>query len=308
MGYAVAPSQILKSLSDATAEVVEKVMPSVVSVSSRMGRGSGVAWSSDGYVVTCGHVVGRRSTVRASLEGVIFEAKVVGQDPYHDVALLKTEEGAFKPIEIGDSGDLKMGQFVLALANPFNQPSVTSGMITSVGGASRRWGDITMENVVITDIPLNPGYSGGPLIDVSGRMIGLNKAYTRSRGVAVLVGTVKSIVDRLAKDGKIRRAYLGITSNTIPLPREIARQSKIGQEAGVVVLSVRTDSPAKRAGLVFGDVIVKFNEKPVTSPYDWYGLLTEEVIGKEFKLRILREEKIRELTITPTVAEAEIEE
>jgi S1-C subfamily serine protease len=308
MGYAVVPSQILKLLSDATAEVVEKVKPSVVSVNSRMGGGSGVAWSSDGYVVTCGHVVGRRSTVRVSTEGSSLEAKVIGQDPYHDVALLKTEGGTFKPIEIGNSDDLKIGQFVIALANPFNQPTATSGMITSVGGSPRRWEEITMENVVITDVPLNPGYSGGPLIDASGKMIGLNKAYARSRGVATLIGTVKSIVDRLAQGEAIRRAYLGINSDTIPLPREIAMQAEIHQEGGVIVLSVRRDSPAKRAGLAFGDVIVKFNEKPVTSPYDWYGLLTEDVIGKEVKLRILREEKLRELTITPTVAEAEIEE
>jgi len=304
MSRAVVPSQILKSLSDATAEVVEKAAPSVVSVSFGMGRGSGVVWSSDGYIVTCSHVVGNRSAVKVGLgEGSKFEAKVVGRDHYSDVAVLKVERGTFKPIELGDSENLKVGQFVLALANPFSRrPSATSGMVTSVGSSLRSRGGMTMENIIVTDARLNPGYSGGPLVDVSGRMIGLNTAYVWSRGIAVPVSTVKSIADRLVSGGKIKRAYLGITLNTIPLPREVATQAQISQDGGVIVLSVETDSSAKRAGLALGDVILKFDEKSVRSVYDLSRLLIEDVIGKETTLRILRGEKLMELTITPSVA------
>jgi len=304
MSRVVASSQILKLLSDATVEVVEKAAPSVVSVSFGMGRGSGVVWSSDGYIVTCSHVVGNRSVVKVGLgEESKFEAKVVGRDYHSDVAVLKVERGTFKPIEVGDSENLKVGQFVLGLANPFSrQLSATLGVITSVGGSLRSRRGMSMENIVVTDARLNPGYSGGPLVDVSGRMIGLNMAYVWSRGIAVPVSTVKSIANRLARGGKIKRAYLGITLNTIPLPREIATQPQISQDEGIIVLSVEADSSAKRAGLALGDVILKFDEKPVTSVYDLSKLLTEEVIGKETKLWILRGEKLMELTVTPRVA------
>lgn len=304
MSSTIPPLQILESLSNATTEVIKKVAPSMVSVSSGIHahRGSGVVWSPDGYIVTCSHVVGRRGAVKVGLtEGSSFDAKVVGWDPYSDVALLKIEKGELTPIELGDSENLKVGQFVLSLAKSFSrQPRATSGMISSVGVSLRRWGGVTMENVIATDAPLNPGYSGGPLVDVSGRMIGLNAAYIWSRGIAVPVSTVKNVTYRLASEGKIRRAYLGITSNTIQLPQEIATQADISQEGGVIVFSVEADSPAKRAGLAIGDVIVRFNGKPVTSIYDLPRLLTEEVIGKETKLRILRGEKLMELSIIPS--------
>lgn len=304
MSQEIVTGQILKSLSHATAEVVAKVAPSVVSVSSAMHghRGSGVVWSSDGYIVTCSHVIRRGVAVKVGLrEGRSLDAKVVGQDPYSDVALLQIEGESPKPIELGDSENLKVGQFVLALAKPFRRrPGATSGMITSVGVTLRGWRERSMENLIVTDARLNPGYSGGPLVDVSGRMIGVNTAYVWSRGIAVPVGTVKRIADGLAREGKIKRAYLGITSDTIPFPQEIAEKPEISQDGGVMVLSVQKDSAAKRAGLVLGDIIVKFNEKPAKSAYDLPRLLTAEVIGTETKLRILRAEKLKELTVTPT--------
>jgi len=309
MSQIVAPLQILKSLSEATAEVVEKAAPSVVSVNCGMRRGSGVVWSSDGHIVTCNHVIGRHDTARVGLsEGTPIDATVIGRDPYSDVALLKIDEEP-KPIEIGDSENLKIGQFVLALANPFNRtPSATSGMITSIGGSLRRWGGMATEDAIVTDAQLNPGYSGGPLIDVSGKMIGLNAALVWSRGIAIPVNAVKSIVDRLKHKGKIRRAYLGIVSNSIQLPPEIAGQTRIEQDGGAIVLSVEKGSPAKKAGLAFGDVIVRFNEKPVADIYDLTRLLTEEVIGKEIKLSVLRGEKLTTLSVVPDAAGVEDDE
>ncbi|WXG41494.1 MAG: trypsin-like peptidase domain-containing protein [Candidatus Freyarchaeum deiterrae] len=301
------PSQILKSLSDATAEVVEKAASSLVSViSEKHGhRGSGVIWSSDGYIVTCSHVVSKSKTVTIGLEdGRKLEANVVGQDSYSDVALLKIEDGGtFEPIEQGDSESIKVGQFALAVAKfTGRHPSATSGMITNVGLSFQGWRGMTMDNLIVTDAPLNPGYSGGPLLDASGKMIGMNAAYAWSRGLSIPVSTIKRVTDGLVREGKVQRAYLGIKSSTIMLPQEIATQEEVNQEEGVMVFWVEKDSPAKKAGLALGDIIVKFDEKPVTNVYDLPKLLTEEVIGKKTKLEVLRGEKPINLTITPIAA------
>jgi S1-C subfamily serine protease len=306
MSKSMNPLQVLKSLSDATTELVRKLTPSVVSVNSRMTRGTGIAFSSDGYIVTCNHVLGNAASVRIGSGERVLEGKAVGFDPYSDIALLKAEQGNFKPIELGDSGKLSAGQFVLALANPFNrQPTATTGIITSVGATLRGWRGTAMENVIATDARLNPGFSGGPLVDVFGKMIGLNTAYVWSRGIAIPVNKVKGIVDRLMSGGKIKRAYLGIISNAVSIPQEIASQTRINQDAGVMVFSVEPGSPARKAGLAMGDVIVKFNENSVTSFYDLPRLLTEDVIGKKIKLSILRGEKLVELIVIPSVAEGE---
>ncbi len=304
MSQEINPLQVLKLLSDATAELVRKLAPSVVSVNSTMTRGTGVVFDSDGYIVTCNHVLGRSASVRIGSGERVLEGKTIGFDPYSDIALLKAEHGDLKPIELGDSGKLSAGQFVLALANPFNrQPSATTGIITSVGATLRGWRGTTMENVVATDAGLNPGFSGGPLVDVSGRMIGLNTAYVWSRGIAIPIDKVKSVVDRLLSGGKIRRAYLGIASNTVSIPQEIARETRINQDAGIMVFSVEPGAPARKAGLAMGDVIVKFNGNSVTSFYDLPRLLTEDVIGTKTKLSILRGEKLMELTVIPNAAE-----
>jgi S1-C subfamily serine protease len=303
------PLQVLKSLSDATTELVRKLTPSLVSVNTAMTRGTGVVFRPDGYVVTCNHVLGRSASARIGSGEKIFEAKIVGIDPYSDIALLRAEQANFKPIELGDSASLRTGQFVLAIASPFNrQPSATTGIITSVGSTLRGWRGTAMEDVIATDARLNPGFSGGPLIDVSAKMIGLNTAFVWSRGIAIPVNKVKDIVDRLMTGGKIQRAYLGIVSNTVSIPQEIANQASINQNAGVMIFSVEAGAPAKKAGLAMGDVIVKFNGSSVTSFYDLPRLLTEDVIGKKTKLLILRGEKLMELTVIPSAAESEEDE
>jgi S1-C subfamily serine protease len=298
--------QILKSVSDATSELVKKLAPSVVNVNSRMTRGTGIVLTEDGYIVTCNHVLGRSAEVRIGMGEKSLEAKLVGFDPYSDVALLKAEEGRFKPVEFGDSDKLNTGQFVLALANPFNrQPTATTGIITSVGATLRGWRGTAMENVIATDARLNPGFSGGPLVDIFGKVVGLNTAYVWSRGIAIPANKVKSIADRLMTGGKLRRAYLGIVSDTVSIPQEIASLASINQDSGVMVFQVEQGAPAKKAGLTMGDVIVKFNEKPVTTFYDLPRLLTEDIIGKKTTLSILRGEKLMQLTITPSTAEGE---
>lgn len=301
MSKSITPLEVLQSLSEATAEIVSKTSASIVTVNNRMGSGTGIIWTSDGYIVTAAHVIGRHSTVKVILEkGKSHEAQVVGRDPYTDIAVLKIENKNLKPIEVGDSDSLKPGQFVLALANPFGrQVSATQGIITGVHGTIRTWGGMTIEDTVVTDARLNPGYSGGPLIDAYGKMIGLDTAYVWNRGIAVPINTVKRIVDSLKSEGKVKRAYLGILSDTVKLPEEIATQPQVNQQGGVMIYQVEPNSPAKKAGLVMGDVILKFDEKSIENIDDLHRYLTGEIVGKPTKLQTLRGENLTELTITP---------
>jgi serine protease Do len=303
MTQLVSPLEVLKSLSEATSALVKRVSESVVSVKAEMSRGTGVVLTKDGYIVTCNHVLQGCNTVKVGQGERAVNAKIVGTDPYNDIALLKAETGAFMPIETGDSEKLTVGQYVLALANPFNrsQPTATSGMVTSVNSTIRGWrGATQMENVIATDAQLNPGFSGGPLIDVQGRLIGINTAYVWQRGIAIPVNKVKAVADQLMTGRVAQRGYLGIIANTVAIPEEIAEQAGLEQETGIMIFSVESGSPARKAGLAMGDVLVRFNGKPVTDFYDLPRLLSEDVIGKETKVTIIRRENLIETTIVPT--------
>jgi len=302
--------ELLKSISDATTALVQKLSKSVVSVNARMSRGTGVVLDKQGYIVTCNHVLQGCSTIRVGQGEKTFEAHVVGTDPYNDVALLKMEQGNFEPIELGNSDKLNTGQFVLALANPFNrkQPTATTGIVTNPESTIRGFQGTAMENVIATDAKLNPGFSGGPLVDAQGKLIGINTAYVWQRGIAIPINKVKNITDRLLTGGKIKKAYLGLIANTVALPQEIQEEAGIDQETGVMVFQVEPGAPAKKAGLTMGDVIVGFNGKPVTDFYDLPRLLVEDVAGKQTKLTVIREDKLLELTITPVEKEGENDE
>ena len=296
--------QILQSFSDAMTELADKVGSSVVRVRSRRGFGSGVVWSKDGYIVTCSHVVGRAATVEVGLQqGDRLEARVIGHDPYADMALLKVEPSELNPIEIGDSEEAKVGQLVFAVANPFGgRPSTTSGIVTTAK-ASLGWGPGSAENVIVTDAPLNPGYSGGPLVNAAGKMIGLNVAYANSRGISIPINTLKNTIEALVSDGRIRTAHLGITTDTITLPSRLTEQASLDQEDGLMVLEVEPDSPAKKAGLLMGDIVVSFARTTITGHNDLYRLLTKDIIGKPTEIGLLRAEKLLKLTVTPTEAQ-----
>jgi S1-C subfamily serine protease len=301
----------LLSLSEEIENVADKVSKSVVSVHSRTrGNGSGVVWTSDGLIVTCSHIVRNLDELEVSLSnGKSFPANVIGNDPYSDIALLKIQANgkndsiSLNPIEVGDSENLKAGQFVLALANPYGvYPSITEGIITSerssLGGS--QWGPIA-DNIVINDARLNPGYSGGPLVDVEGKMIGLNAAYVSYRAIAIRASKVRNITDQLAKDGAIKIAYLGIVTDEISLPSEVGAQLEPSQED--ILLSVEKDTVAKKAGLLMGDIIVRLDDQPITNIHDLRKqLLRQDVIGKSVKLTIIRGEKKIELSITPSEA------
>jgi len=296
--------EVLKSLSDATSELIRKTSQSIVAIKAQMSRGTGVVLTHDGYIVTCNHVLAGCGAVKIGHDEKTLNAKIVGVDPYNDIALLKAEHGEYAPIEFGDSEKLNVGQYVLALANPFSrdQPTATSGMVTSVHSSVRGWrGATALENVIATDAQLNPGFSGGPLIDTQGRLIGLNTAYVWQRGIAIPANKVKAITERLLTGKTPQRGYLGIIANTVAIPEEVQEQAGLEQDTGVMIFSVEAGSPARKAGLAMGDVLVKFNGKPVNDFTDLPRLLQEDVVGKETKLTIIRRETLLEATVTPTV-------
>jgi S1-C subfamily serine protease len=306
MSQLVNPSEVLQSLSDATTALVQRLSKSIVSINSQMSRGTGIVLNREGYIVTCNHVLQGCSSIKIGQGERTYSARITGVAPHDDVALLKGDQVRdFTPIELADSANLNTGQFVLALANPFNrqQPTATTGIITNPEASLRQWRGMAMENVIATDAKLNPGFSGGPLVDVSGRMIGMNTAYVWSRGIAIPANKIKAITGRLVQGGKIRRAYLGIVSNTVTIPQELAEQADVDQETGIMVFSVERGSPAKKAGLAMGDVIIEFDGKPVGNFYDLPSLLTDDAIGKKTEITILRGERIERLTIVPREAE-----
>jgi serine protease Do len=310
MSQLVNSIELLKSISDATTALVQILNKSVVSVNAQMSRGTGVVLDKQGYIVTCNHVLAGCNTVRVGQGEKTFEARVIGTDSYNDVALLKAEQGNFEAIEIGNSENLSTGQFVLALANPFNrkQPTATTGIVTNPDSSIHGFRGTAMENVIATDTKLNPGFSGGPLIDAEGKLIGINTAYVWQRGIAIPINRVKTITDRLLSGGKIKKAYLGLIANTVAIPQEIQEEAGIEQETGVMVFQVERGAPAKKAGLTMGDVIIAFNGKPVTEFYDLPKLLSEDVAGKKATLTLIREDKLQELIITPTAKESESDE
>lgn len=307
MSQLVSSIELLKTISDATSNLVQKLSKSVVSVNSRMSRGTGVVLDKQGYIVTCNHVLAGCNNVRVGQGEKTYDARIVGIDPYHDIALLKAEQENFEPIEMGDSETLSTGQFVLALANPFNrkQPTATTGIVTNPDSSIRGFRGTAMENVIATDAKLNPGFSGGPLVNAEGKLIGINTAYVWQRGIAIPISKVKAITDRLITGRPVKKAYLGLIANTVAIPPEIQTEAGIEQQTGVMVFQVEPGAPAKKAGLTMGDVIIAFNGKPVSDFYDLPRLLADDVAGKKTTLTIIREEKLVELSIIPTTREDE---
>ncbi|HYB45655.1 MAG TPA: trypsin-like peptidase domain-containing protein [Nitrososphaerales archaeon] len=291
----------MQRFSGAIEDVARSASPSVVSVGVDGRSGTGVVVDGEGHILTAGHVVSRlEQTEVGTSDGKKLVAQVVGRNPYADLALLKVEDAKLEPMELGDSSGLRVGQFVMALANPFSSAvSVTSGIVTGVNRPIGGWWRFSLQNAIVTDARLNPGYSGGPLVDASGRMVGMNVAYVSNRGIAVPANTIKKSIEKMAKGENVKRAYLGVVTNTIELPDEVAARSDVNQESALMVFSVEPESAAKRAGIRLGDVLLKLGDSPLTSVEDLTGALAEEAIGRKTSLLVMRGEELRELSVTP---------
>jgi S1-C subfamily serine protease len=294
-------TSILGAFSDALVSMVKRVSQSVVQVRSGRGVGSGVVWDRSGLIATNAHVLGRSGKFEIGFsDGESLSAKLVGQDRFSDLALLQINgtKKDLTPIERGDSDSLAVGQFVVGLANPFgDNVNASSGIVTNPKG---RIGGPWIDGLVITDVRLNRGYSGGPLVDTSGRMVGMNSAVAANRGIAIPVSVISTTISEIASHGSSKRAYLGIISNPIALPEDVS--GDIGQSSGLIVLSVEPGTPAKKAGVAIGDILVKLDSRRIASFQDLHKALTGDLIEKETTLSVLRGEKVTNLRITPTEA------
>jgi S1-C subfamily serine protease len=241
------------------------------------------------------HVVENATATQISLpDGSSFQGEIIGQDKATDLALLRVSSASnLAAARLGDSDQLQIGQIAIAIGNPYGfQNTVTSGVISAVGRSLRSRTGRLIENVIQTDAALNPGNSGGPLVDSNGRVIGINTAiiqYAQGICFAIPVNTVRWVITLLLREGKVTRGFLGISGQTVPLPARVIRHFTLPQETGVYVVQVMKGSPADNAGLKEGDVIISLADQTITTVDDIHKLLTKERIGKELGIDLLRD-------------------
>ena len=311
---------LLDAYSRAVIGAVETVSPSVVNieVSQRnpgrgdgrrpgkdlQGNGSGFLFTPDGYLLTNSHVVHNATRMLVSLpDGRQFGAELIGDDPDTDLAVVRIDAPDLVPVKLGDSEAVRVGQLAIAIGNPYGfQYTVTAGVVSALGRSLRSQSGRLMDNIVQTDAALNPGNSGGPLVNSRGEVIGVNTATIMSaQGLCFAIGinTAKYVAMKLIKEGKIRRGYLGLGGQNVPLPRRTTRLFQITNESGVYVSSVEPDSPAQRAGLKEADILVAYDGQPVGHIDDLHRLLTEKRIGIPTSITLLRKTEKLNLMITP---------
>jgi serine protease Do len=300
-------AEALDAYSRVVTGVAERVVRSVANLRvSRRGGGSGVVIAPDGFMLTSAHVLGgsSRPRIRASFtDGRELVAHLVGADALSDLALLRAEGEPLEPAELGDAAGLRVGQLVVAIGNPHGfAGSVTAGVVSALGRSlpTRSGGAMrVVDDVIQTDAALNPGNSGGALVDGRGRVVGINTAVAGvGLGLAVPINaTTRQIVSALMRDGRVRRAWLGIAGGARPLPPRVA--AALGRSRGVEVVEVIEGSPAARAGLHAEDVVVALDGTPVRGVDDLQRLLTAEHIDRSCELTVVRDGAARSLAITP---------
>jgi serine protease Do len=299
----------LDAYSRVVTEVARTLAPSVANLRVRrrrtLGGGSAFVIAPDGYLVTSAHVVEGGPGGRASfVDGREARFSVVGADPLSDLAVLRVDHGDLAPAELGDADDLQVGQLVVAIGNPNGYAgSVTAGVVSALGRSlptrTRRRAGV-VENVIQTDAALNPGNSGGALVDGRGRVVGVNTAVAGvGLGLAVPVNeATRHIVAALMRDGRVRRAYIGIAGGSRPLPPRVA--SRLGRDRAIEVVEVVDGSPAAVAGLRGEDLIVGLDGAPLRDVGELQRRMTAEAIGRALRLEIVREGDARALTVVPT--------
>jgi S1-C subfamily serine protease len=289
----------LQAFSDALAALVSDAARFVVRVEAR-GRlaASGVVWGEDGTIVTAHHVIERDEQIAVGLaDGRVVEATLAGRDPSTDIAVLQAEGGLSPAAPRAEADGVRVGHLALALGRPGEGIQATMGVISALGGSWRTPGGGDIERYVQPDIVMYPGFSGGPLIDSAGRVIGVNSsALVRGLNITVPADTVARVVAALLEHGYIRRGWLGVRSQTAPLPEAVAAQ--VGQESGLLVVSVEPGSPAEEGGLLMGDTIIALGGDPITGVDDLLGALTPERVGVATAVRVLRGGEVREFDIT----------
>ena len=313
---AIGDGALLDEYSRTVAAAVDRVVPSVVNIevkqqidgrrSSRQvgGSGSGFIITPDGFILTNSHVVHGATAIVAHLaDGREFPARMVGDDPDTDLAVVRIDAPQLTHVRLADSESLRVGQIVIAIGNPLGfQASVTAGIVSALGRSMHAQSGRLIDNIIQTDAALNPGNSGGPLVNSAGEVIGVNTAMIRpAQGICFAIGsnTAKFVAGWLIRDGKIRRAYIGVAGQNVPLHRRIVRFYNLPRETGVLVISTENESPAQRAGLRDGDVIVAFNDQPVASIHELHRLLVAEQIGVQSTVTIIRHTEKLAIPVSP---------
>ena len=291
----------LKELSNDIAGLVEKASASVVRVDARRGRaGTGIAWDKD-LVLTANHVVEQEAEIEVAVGDKTSKATLAGRDPATDLALLKVEGLNAPAMPRGKVGDLKPGQIVIAIGRPGGLKA-TFGTISGVSSSWRGWRGSEIEHLIQTNAPLYPGFSGGPLVDVEGRVVGMNSwVFGRGDGRAIAMDVAERVVASLRADGRIKRPYLGIGTQQVALPDVV--KGKVGQESGLLVITVDPKSPADRAGIMQGDTLVGLDGAAVANLDDLYARLRTLKVGAVETVKVIRGGESKELPVT--VGEAE---
>lgn len=325
--HASGDDSLLDAYSTAVTGAVERMSPSVVNIEvhqavpannvgrarsgeprERRGGGSGFVFTPDGLILTNSHVVHEAVRIAVTLaDGRRMPATVIGDDPASDLAVIRLDQPHGEPgvtaAALGDSQRLRVGQIVIAIGAPYGfQATVTAGVVSALGRSLRSYSGRLIDDVIQTDASLNPGNSGGPLVDSAGRVVGVNTAtILPAQGICFAIGinTAKFVASRLLRDGRLRRSYIGVSAQTVPVHRRVVRFYDLPKEMGVVVLGVEENSPAKRAGLREGDIIVALEGQPVAGVDDLHRLLTDLRVGVSCSLTVLRWTEKLELKVVP---------
>jgi S1-C subfamily serine protease len=292
-------SEFLKNFSDALASTVETLGASIVRVEGRRRiPATGIVWSADGVVVTAQHVVRQDDNIQVGLpDGQTAEATLVGRDETTDLGVLRLEAKNLSVPTWAEPSDLKVGHLMLALGRPGRTVQATMGIVSALGDSWRTPVGGTIDRYLQTDVVMYPGFSGGPLVSVDGRVAGLNtSALLRGVSLAVPVPTLRRVAETLLKHGRVKRGYLGVSTQTVRLPAGL--QDQLKQETGLLLVAVEADSPAEKGGLLLGDTIVNFAGSSIRNHDDLLALLSGEQVGTAIKVQLVRGGKVQAVNVT----------
>lgn len=302
---ALGDDHLLDAYSEAVVRAIEVVGPAVVKLEvARQGSGSGFLFSSDGLLITNSHVIhGATHATVTFADGRTARGEVLGEDPDTDLAVVRVAGNQLPSASLGDSSAVRVGQVAIAIGNPYGfDCTVTTGVVSALGRSLRARTGRLMDDVLQTDAALNPGNSGGPLVTSRGEVIGVNTAMivpAQGLAFALASNTVRFVVSRLLRDGRIRRSYLGVAGQKVSVPRRLAHHHALAISSGVRVESVESASPAAAAGVAAGDIVIAFDGRPVTGIDDLHRALTEERIGRPTPLTLLRGVERRQVVVVP---------
>lgn len=291
-------SEALQNLSNGLAEAVATAGPAIVRVEARRHTpASGIIWSADGLILTANHAVRRDDNITVGLaDGRTAAAMLIGRDPTTDLALLQADDLGAAPLAHAEEAEMSVGHFVLALGRPGRTVQATLGVVSALGESWRTPMGGQVDRYLQTDVVMYPGFSGGPLVGANGRLLGLNTSgLSQGVSLAIPAATLERVAGALRSHGRVKRGYLGVSTQRVRLPEGVAGQA--GQKTGLLVVSVETGSPAEAGGLTLGDTLLGIGGRAIVSHEDLLAALSGDVVGQKETVRVLRGGQVQELTI-----------